>query len=82
MTARHFAQSPNLYSAIQMSNPNTAEIATAFRKAADEFESLIQEGDAAAFRDAFGEVSTFFGPFAEKALAESTHLIDRLVERS
>lgn len=82
MTARHFAQSPNLYSAIQMSNPNTAEVATAFRKAADEFESLIQEGDAAAFRDAFGEVSTFFGPFAEKALAESTHLIDRLVERS
>lgn len=82
MTARHFAQSPNLYSAIQMSNPNTAEVVTAFREAASEFESLIQSGDAGAFRDAFGEVSTFFGPFAEQALAESTHLIDRLVERS
>jgi len=82
MTARHFAQSPNLYSAIQMSNPNTTKVAKAFREAASEFESLIQAGDATAFRDAFGEVSTFFGPFAEQALAESTHLIDRLVERS
>ena len=27
MTARHFAQSPNLYSAIQMSNPNTTKVA-------------------------------------------------------
>ena len=82
MTARHFAQSPNLYSAIQMSNPNTQEVATAFREAAAEFDALIQAGDAAAFREAFGEVSAFFGDFAETALAESTHLIDRLVERS
>jgi chorismate mutase/prephenate dehydrogenase len=82
MTARHFAQSPNLYSAIQMSNPNTSEVAAAFREAAAEFDSLVQRGDAAAFREAFGEVSAFFGDFAETALAESTHLIDRLVERS
>ncbi|HCA39054.1 MAG: bifunctional chorismate mutase/prephenate dehydrogenase [Phycisphaerales bacterium] len=82
MTARHFAQSPNLYSAIQMSNPNTKEVATAFRAAAAEFDALVQSGDAAAFREAFGEVSAFFGDFAETALAESTHLIDRLVERS
>jgi chorismate mutase/prephenate dehydrogenase len=82
MTARHFAQSPNLYSAIQMSNPNTREVAAAFREAAAEFDSLVQAGDAKAFREVFSEVSDFFGPFAQQALAESSHLIDRLVERS
>jgi len=82
MTARHFAQSPNLYSAIQMSNPNTQEVAAAFCEAAAEFDSLVQAGDAAAFRTVFREVSDYFGDFAEQALAESSHLIDRLVERS
>jgi len=82
MTARHFAQSPNLYSAIQMSNPNTREVAAAFREAAAEFDALVQAGDAKAFREVFSEVSDFFGPFAQQALAESSHLIDRLVERS
>ncbi len=82
MTARHFAQSPDLYSAIQMSNPNTEEVTRAFRASAEELDTLIRSGDAAAFEHAFSDVTTFFGDFADRALAESTHLIDRLVERS
>lgn len=82
MTARHFAQSADLYSAIEMSNPNTPEVVAAFRSAADELDTLLQRGDPAAFRDAFEEVTTFFGDYAEHALIESTHLIDRVVERS
>ncbi|MDP7029813.1 MAG: bifunctional chorismate mutase/prephenate dehydrogenase [Phycisphaerales bacterium] len=82
MTARHFAQSPDLYSAIQMSNPNTEEVTSAFLKSAEELDALIRTGDAQAFEHAFSEVTDFFGDFASRALSESTHLIDRLVERS
>jgi chorismate mutase/prephenate dehydrogenase len=82
MTARHFAQSPDLYSAIQMSNPNTPEVMDAFRTAAAEFDAIVRAGDPDAFREAFKDVTSYFGDFAEQALAESTHLIDRLVERS
>ena len=82
MTARHFAQSPNLYSAIQMSNPNTPEVMDAFRSAASEFDGLMRSGNVSGFREAFDEVTEFFGPFADTAMRESSHLIDRLVERS
>jgi len=82
MTARHFAQSADLYSAIQMSNPNTPEVTAAFRSAAADLDALLVNGDIDGFRDSFDEISHFFGPFAETALKESSHLIDRLVERS
>jgi chorismate mutase/prephenate dehydrogenase len=82
MTARHFAQSPDLYSAIQMSNPNTPEVMKAFRTAAADLDAMVRAGDADAFRTAFEDVTAYFGDFAEQALAESSHLIDRLVERS
>ena len=82
MTARHFAQSPDLYGAIEMSNPNTPQVVEAFRAAAEEFETLLLANDQEAFNETFQEVSDFFGPFANTALRESTHLIDRMVERS
>ena len=82
MTARHFAQSPDLYGAIEMSNPNTPQVVDAFRAAAEEFESLLLANDQDAFSETFQEVTNFFGPFADTALRESTYLIDRMVERS
>ncbi len=81
MTARHFAQSADLYSAIQMANPNTEEVISAFRNAADACSKMVSDRDDAAFRKAFEEVRDYFGPFAEQAMQESSHLIDRLVER-
>lgn len=82
MAARHFAQSPDLYSAIEMSNPNTEAVTTAFTRAAEEMRSLIVNGDQDGFRDTFGQVRDFFGEFSKTALVESSYLIDRLVERT
>lgn len=82
MAARHFAQSPDLYSAIEMTNPNVDSVTTAFTQAAAELRNLIINGDQDGFRKTFSEVRSFFGDFSETALVESSYLIDRLVERT
>lgn len=81
MTARHFAQSPDLYASIQMSNPETANVMKAFTNAADEIHDLAITKDLEAFREMFHEVHDYFGDFTDEALAQSSYLIDRLVER-
>jgi len=79
---RHFAQSPELYAAIEMGNPRTAEVTQAFGDAAREVSALLAAHDTAGFRAMFEEVRAYFGPFTETALEQSSFLIDRLVERS
>ena len=81
MTARHFAQSPELYASIQMSNPLTKEVTAAFVRAAGEHERVIQSSDRKAITDLFEEVREYFGDFTDRALEQSSHMIDRLVER-
>jgi chorismate mutase/prephenate dehydrogenase len=82
MTARHFAQAPELYAAIQMSNPATAEVVAAFNRAALELQEILGAQDRDGFVRLFGEVREFFGPFTTQALEQSSFLIDRLVERA
>jgi chorismate mutase/prephenate dehydrogenase len=82
LTARHFAQSPELYAAIQMCNPGTAAVADAFVRAAQDVRAITESGDRAAFRGVFEEVRRYFGPFTQTALEQSDFLIDRLVERT
>ncbi len=82
LTARHFAQSHELYAAIQMSNPGTAAVADAFVRAAQDLRAITESGDRAAFRGVFEEVRRYFGPFTQTALEQSDFLIDRLVERT
>lgn len=82
MTARHFGQDPDLYRAIQMSNPQTREMTCAFRDAADELDGILASGDSDAFRRVFEDVHAYFGDFTDQALDQSSFLIDRLVERS
>ena len=82
MTARHFAQSPQLYASIQTSNPLTNEITDAFLEAAAAHKKDIQEKDNAAVEATFDQVRTFLGSFTDEALEKSSYLIDRLVERS
>jgi prephenate dehydrogenase len=82
MTARHFAHSPDLYASIQMSNPQADRITRAFVDAAGEMRRRIDARDREGFRDAFGEVREFFGEFTQRALEQSSFLIDRLVERT
>lgn len=81
MTARHFAQSSDLYASIQMSNPQLDEVTNAFVRAAEEHKQAMESGDHAAIRSVFDEVRTFFGPFTDQALEQSSFMIDRLVER-
>ena len=81
MTARHFAQSADLYASIEMSNPNYDEVMSTFREAAGEVHDAVAAGDREAFHQLFDEVGTFFGPFSSTALEQSSFLIDRLVER-
>jgi chorismate mutase/prephenate dehydrogenase len=82
MTARHFAQSPDLYASIEMSNPATQQITTAFIHAAQQLQEVVRHQDRASFRNMFDEIRAFFGPFTDQALEQSSFLIDRLVERT
>jgi chorismate mutase/prephenate dehydrogenase len=82
MTARHFAQSPNLYASIQMANPATPAVTGAFLEAAEELRKLSASEDRAGFERMFAEVGAFFGAFTEQAMEQSSFLIDRLVERA
>ncbi len=81
MTARHFAQSPDLYASIQMSNPRTSAVTAAFVEAARELREIIERKDRAGVEAMFEEVRSFLGPFTDQALEQSSFLIDRLVER-
>jgi chorismate mutase / prephenate dehydrogenase len=80
VTARHFAQSPDLYGAIEMLNPQTAEVTSVFCAAATEIAHILQSGDQDRFNRIFDEVRAFFGDFTEEALEQSKYLVDRLVE--
>lgn len=82
MTARHFAQSADLYASIQMSNPLTPQVTGEFIAAAQELRDAVTEGDRAAFRRLFAEVQQHLGSFRDQALDQSSYLIDRLVERA
>jgi prephenate dehydrogenase len=81
VTARHFDQSPELYGPIEMRNPATAQVTSAFGAAAAEVADILSAADRARFRALFEEVRAFFGPFTHEALEQSSFLIDRLVER-
>ena len=82
VSARHFAQAPELYGPIEMLNPRTREVTAAFQAAAREVAETLAAGDQARFAALFAEVRTFFGDFTTVAVEQSSHLIDRIVERS
>lgn len=82
LVARHFAQSPELYAAIQMSNPQTADVTQAFLDAAEQVRRITTGRDTRAFAALFADVGQYFGDFSEQALQQSDFLIDRLVERT
>lgn len=82
VTARHFAQDPRLYGSIEMRNPGTSHVTSAFGNAAREIADVLARGDQAAFEALFGEVRAFFGDFTTEAVEQSSFLIDRIVERA
>ena len=78
--ARHFAQSPDLYAQIAMTNEQTPEVTDAFEAATREVARVISAKDPAEFRALFDEVRATFGDFTEEALEQSRFLVDRVVE--
>ncbi len=82
VAARHFAQDPALYGPIEMRNPRSGDVTSAFSDAARELARVIADGDQEAFAQLFGDVRQFFGDFTAEALEQSSFLIDRIVERS
>lgn len=82
VAGRHFAQSPELYGSIEMRNPRTAEVTEAFQSAARELAEILAARDRARFESVFDEVRRYYGEVSTEAVAQSSFLIDRLVERS
>jgi prephenate dehydrogenase len=82
VAARHFAQAPDLYGPIEMRNPETAKVTSAFEAAAREVAEILRTDDQPRFDSVFDEVRAYFGDFTEEALEQSAFLIDRLVELS
>jgi chorismate mutase / prephenate dehydrogenase len=81
MTARHFAQSPDLYREIQSSNQETPRVMDAFVSAAEGLRNIVTTNDADAFTAMFEEARKVFDSFTDQAMEQSDFLIDRLVER-
>jgi chorismate mutase/prephenate dehydrogenase len=82
VTARHFAQQPELYGAIEMKNPRTPEVTQGFTQAARDLAEVLASADREKFNEMFEEVRGFFGPFTREALDQSSYLIDRIIERT
>jgi chorismate mutase/prephenate dehydrogenase len=82
VAARHFAQDPLLYGPIEMLNPGTLGVTSAFRGAADELAEILASRDQVRFNRMFEEVRAYFGGFTTEAMEQSSFLIDRLVERT
>jgi chorismate mutase/prephenate dehydrogenase len=82
VAARHFAQDPALYGSIEMRNPRTADVTSAFGQSVHDVADILARGDQAAFARLFADVREFFGDFTAEALEQSSFLIDRIVERA
>lgn len=82
VAARHFAQDPALYGSIEMRNPRTADVTSAFGQSVHDVADILARGDRAAFSRLFDDVRQFFGDFTAEALEQSRFLIDRIVERA
>lgn len=80
VTARHFAQAPELYGPIEMLNPRKEEVTAGFLAAANEMAEILRSGDQERFDAIFAEVSAYFGEFTREALEQSSFLVDRLIE--
>ena len=76
---RLFAQDPDLYAEIEMSNPEGPEIRECFLGAARDVERWVASGDRDGFRNAFLQVRDYFAGFGDEAMALSDFIIEALV---
>jgi chorismate mutase / prephenate dehydrogenase len=81
MVGRLFAQAPDLYSGIIFASEERSTLLKEFIVSLNELTEMINNNDKEEFEKEFKEIATWFGPFSEQALRESSFLIDKLIER-
>lgn len=81
MTGRLFAQNPELYADIVLSDESRRAMLLDFLEHHGRLAELVRNDDKAGFVAEFDRVKDFFGDFADQALAESGYLIHRLSDR-
>ncbi|MEM7455551.1 MAG: prephenate dehydrogenase/arogenate dehydrogenase family protein [Planctomycetota bacterium] len=79
--SRLFVQNPDLYAQIEMSNPYGDEVRQLFNNATDEWDRIILERDAEAFRHLFNSVADYFHGFSDEAMSLSNQIIDSMVKQ-
>ncbi len=79
IVGRLFAQDPDLYAEIEMTNPFGQEVRAALREAIATFDRAIASGDRAQFRQTFEDVAAYFGSFSSEAMRLSDQIIEAFV---
>lgn len=81
MVGRLFAQAPDLYSGIIFASEDRCTLLKKYIASINELTFMIDHKNKEEFEKEFKEIATWFGPFSEQALRESSFLIDKLIER-
>lgn len=81
MVGRLFAQDPMLYSEIIFASPERRTLLKEYLSSMAANLPMIESGDKEMFCSEFKKIASWFGPFSEQAMRESTYLIDKLIER-
>ncbi|MCP3902387.1 MAG: bifunctional chorismate mutase/prephenate dehydrogenase [Planctomycetes bacterium] len=79
---RLFAQAPDLYAEIEMTNPQGSSVRRHFRDAAQRLEDVISDGDRAAFHALFDDVGDYFSAFADEAMKLSDAVVEAVVREA
>jgi chorismate mutase/prephenate dehydrogenase len=75
MVGRLFAQDPELYADIILASDENVELIRRYHERFGEALRLLEQGDRKGFVAQFREVGRWFGPYAERFLAESRSLL-------
>ncbi|WP_115718695.1 bifunctional chorismate mutase/prephenate dehydrogenase [Gallaecimonas mangrovi] len=75
MVGRLFAQDPNLYADIILSNSQHLGVIKGFRESLDTVIDMLEAKDKAAFVERFRDVCDYFGPLADEFMQESQLLL-------
>jgi len=81
MVGRLFAQDPALYAEIIFASPERVALLKEYVKSLMQNLELLERVDKTEFMTKFREIASWFGPFSEQAMRESTFVVDKLVHR-
>jgi len=81
VVGRLFAQDPDLYAEIEMTNPYGKEARQHFTDAAHAVEEVVASGDREGFRKIFQSITEYFDGFSAEAMELSDYLIESLVAK-